>query len=154
MDEFTRQTLSVYWRSLRVKFSHEDEAHHVVHLKQNLVDVSPSDQHQASPTCLKPSCYAPPTRACGAGSPPAGTSGRLVGSWLAASPPGWPCPCETPRETRLDWAPTPRSPARLLQHYPETEERRVRGRLRSDDDDDDDDDHTKSFLKISLRQKL
>lgn len=63
-----------------------------------------------TPTCLKPSCYAPPTRVCGAGSPPAGTWERPAGSWSAGSPPGSPCPCETPRETLRGWAPTPRSP--------------------------------------------
>lgn len=70
------------------------------------------------PTCLKPSCYALPTRVCGAGSPPAGTWGLPVGSWPAGSLPGWPCPYETPRETPRDWAPTPRSQPHPLQRSP------------------------------------
>ena len=67
---------------------------------------------------MKPSCYAPPTRACGAGSPPAGTWAPPAGSWPAVSPPGRLCPCETRRETPRGWAPTPRSPPRPRRRCP------------------------------------
>ena len=77
-------------------------------------------------TCLKPSCCDPPTRVCGAGSPPAGTWACPAGSWPAASPPGCPCPCETHQETPRGWAPTPRSPPRPRPRSPGNRRERQR----------------------------
>lgn len=84
---------------------------------------------QRTPTCWKPSCYAPPTRVCGEGSPPAGTLDFLAASLPAGLPPGSPCPCETPQETPRGWALTLHSPSRHRQHFPGSRENGITRRL-------------------------